>query len=268
MVCLLYGNVFKVSGDYITFDSLYFTSCANCPLLADTSILRVGAVYGLTGADYLTVKNCEFNDCPIGVYVNGTNGVVTNNYLHDCNRYLSNPDWGPLAVVIGNAYAEVSYNRCNNYIKVGGNYGADGGFIEIDSRYFGGAIHDLKIHHNKTIGNRGFMEVTTAGDGINVWYNVSDDYQEFIFWWSGNNSRMDNNTIIRTRPSNNGAVNTVFTMSNARFTARNNIFVVANSVQVWVTGGGNYGSVLRENNLYYCTDNSTTDPSGLRYPRR
>jgi hypothetical protein len=263
----LNGNVIQVQGKYITVDGLYFTGCANCPTTNDTDILKVGVVYGMVGSDYLTVQNCEFNDCPIGVYLNGQHSLVTNNYLHDCTRFLSNPDWGPIGIVVGNAYNEISYNRCNNYVHVGGNYGADGGFLEFDDRYFGVKVHDVKVHHNITSGNQGFLEVETqvTGSNLDVYYNVSNDYQEFIFYWGGSNSKIENNTVIRTLPSNNGAVNTVFTMKNSSFTARNNIFLVANGIQVWVTapyGVGNYGSVVRQNNLYYCTDGSTSDPSG------
>ena len=113
----------------------------------------------------------------------------------------------------------------------------------------------------------GFLEIETnvEGDNIDVYYNLSDDYQQFIFYWGGNNSKIENNTVIRTKPSLNGAVNTVFTMRKGNFTVRNNIFVVANGVQVFVTAPydvGNYNQVIHENNLYYCTDGSTDDPCG------
>lgn len=76
---------------------------------------------------------------------------------------------------------------------------------------------------------------------------------------------MENNTVIRTRPSNHGASNTVFSMRNGNFTLRNNIFIVSNGIQVLVTAPynvGNYSNVVHENNIYYCTDSSTPDPCG------
>jgi len=263
----LNGNVIQVKGTYVVIDGLSFKNCANSASTIDKEILLVGAVYSVTGADYLTVKKCEFIDCPIGIYINSQYCLITNNILRDCNRFLSEPDWGPLGIVIGNAYNEISYNTCSNYVKVGGNYGADGGFLEFDDRYFGNKVHDVKVHHNKSFGNMGFLEVETQveGDNLDVFYNLSVDYQEFIFYWGGNNSKVENNTIIRTMPSNNGAVNTVFTMRNGNFALRNNIFVVANGIQVLVTapyGVGNYDNVVHENNLYYCTDGSTADPCG------
>lgn len=264
---LLNGNVLQVHGSYITIDGLYFTGCANAGSKVDKEILLTGAVYAVTGADHFTVRNCTFNDCPIGVTVNSRYSLVTHNQFRDCNRFLSEPDWGPIAVLIGNAYNEVCYNECSNYVKVGGNYGADGGFIELDDRYFGNKVHHVNIHHNRSIANQGFLEIESKveGDSLNVYYNVSDDYQQFIFFWGGNNSKIENNTVIRTRPSNNGAVNTVFTMRNSRFTLRNNIFVVANGIQVFVTAPydvGNYKDAVHENNIYFCTDGSTKDPCG------
>ena len=54
-------------------------------------------------------------------------------------------------------------------------------------------------------------------------------------------------------------------MKEGNFTVRNNIFVVANGIQVFVTAPydvGNYDQVIHENNLYYCSDGSTDDPCG------
>ena len=263
----LNGNVFQVSGSHIVIDGLSFSNCADANSQNDKSVLKAGAVFTQTGADHIIVKNCEFIDCPIGVNITGQHSLITSNTFKDCNRFLSEPNWGPLGIVIGNAFNEISYNTCSNYVNVGGAFGADGGFIELDDRFFGVKVHDIKIHHNKSFDNMGFLEIETniEGDNIDVYYNLSDDYQQFIFYWGGDNSKIENNTIIRTKPSLNGAVNTVFTMKNGNFTVRNNIFVVANGVQVWVTAPydvGNYDQVIHEHNLYYCTDGSVNDPSG------
>ncbi len=263
----LNGSVIRLQGSYITIDGLHFMNCANAATKVDKEILLMGAVYGVTGSDHLNIKNNEFEDCPIGIYINGQHCVVANNNLHDCNRFLSEPDWGPIGIVIGNAYNDVSYNQCTNYVKVGGNYGADGGFIEFEDRYFGNKVHHVNVHHNTSIANQGFLEIESkvTGDSLNVYYNFSDDYQQFIFYWGGNRSRVDNNTVIRTRPSNHGSVNTVFTMTNPDFSLKNNIFLVANGIQVWITAPynvGNYAKVIHENNIYYCLDASTADPCG------
>lgn len=263
----LHGNVFQIEGKHIILKGLSFSNCANSILQGGKDVLSVGAICTMPGADFVTIKNSDFIDCPIGVNIISQHCLVTNNVFKDCNRFLSEPDWGPLGIVIGNANNEISYNTCSNYVKVGGNYGADGGFIELDDRYFGNKVHDVKIHHNKSFDNMGFLEIETnvEGDNIDVYYNLSDDYQQFIFYWGGNNSKVENNTVIRTKPSLNGAVNTVFTMRKGNFTLRNNIFIVANGVQVLVTAPydvGNYDQVIHENNLYFCSDGSTDDPCG------
>ncbi len=264
---ILNGNVIQVHGKFISVEGLHFKDCSNTNSSNDKEILSVGAIYAVTGADNLTVKDCEFTNCPIGIYINSQYCLITNNYIHDCNRFLSEPDWGPIGIVIGNSYNEVSYNTCRNYVKVGGNYGADGGFLEFDDRYFGNKVHTVKVHHNISIENQGFAEIESkvTGDSLNFYYNLSDDYQQFIFYWGGNNSKVENNTVIRTRPSNNGAVNTVFAMKNGDFSLRNNIFVVGNGIQVLNTAPydmGNYEKVVHEHNLYFCNDESTTDPCG------
>jgi len=263
----LNGNVFQLRGSHIVINGLSFSKCANSNSKSDKSVLEVGAIFTQTGADYIVIKNCEFTDCPIGVNIIGQHSLITRNKFQDCNRFLAEPDWGPLGILVGNAFNEISYNTCSNYVKVGGNYGADGGFIELDDRYFGNKVHDIKIHHNKSFDNMGFLEIETniEGDNIDVYYNLSDDYQEFIFYWGGDNSKIENNTVIRIKPSLNGAVNTVFTMRKGNFTLRNNIFVVANGIQVFVTAPydvGNYNQVIHENNLYFCTDGSTDNPCG------
>ncbi len=263
----LHGNVFQIEGKHIILEGLSFSKCANSISQGGKDVLSVGAVCTMPGADFVTIKNSDFTDCPIGVNIISQHCLVTNNVFKDCNRFLSEPDWGPLGIVIGNANNEISYNTCSNYVKVGGNYGADGGFIELDDRYFGTKVHDVKIHHNKSFDNMGFLEIETNvdGDNIDVYYNLSDDYQQFIFYWGGKNSKIENNTVIRTKPSLNGAVNTVFTIRKENFIIRNNIFVVANGIQVLKTAPydiGNYDSVIHENNLYFCSDGSTNDPCG------
>lgn len=264
----LNGNAFQINGSNVIIDGLHFEECANDSTQQDKKILSLGAVFANIGADSLIIKNCKFNDCPIGINILSQHCTITNNEFSNCNRFLSEPDWGPLGIVIANAYNEICYNTCLNYVKIGGNWGADGGFIELDDRYFGTKVHDIKIHHNKSIDNMGFVEVETQVEGhnIDIYYNLSNDYQEFVFFWGGDSSKIENNTVIRTKPSLNGAVNTVFTMRNDNFTLRNNIFVVANGIQVLKTapyGVGNYANVIHEHNLYWSFDSSVNNPCGL-----
>jgi hypothetical protein len=107
------------------------------------------------------------------------------------------------------------------------------------------------------------MEVTNAGKNLDVSYNVSDDFQEFIFYWSGDSSRIENNTVIRTRPAN-ATVNVVLTFRKKGFIFRNNIFVIADSLKVFGSGAYDAWSFdqLHEHNLYYSIDGSSKDPVG------
>jgi hypothetical protein len=266
------GNVVQVKGSFITIDGLLFSHTANYAGTAvdtlnkkgdDKKILLAGAVHQQTNAHHLTIINCEFFDCPIAINVSGQHNLITKNYLHDCNRYLWEPDWGPIGIFIANANNEVSYNKCINYKKEGGNFGADGGFIELDSRYFGGPIHHVYIHHNHSSANEGFLEITNSGNHLTISYNVSDDYQQFIFFWEGDSSKVENNTVIRTRPANS-TVNTVFSFKHSGYLIRNNIFVLANGLQAFA--GGAYDArnfnQLHENNIYFVVDKTITDPVG------
>lgn len=277
---VLNGNVIQVHGSFVSISGLHFAHTANCsytePVKAeeywknealririDKKVLLVGAIYQSEEAGNLTVSDCEFEDCPIAIYVNGQHNKIVRNFFHDCNRVLWDPLWGPIAVVIANAFNEVAYNKCINYKREGGTFGADGGFIELDSRYYGGPIHDVSVHHNESIANEGFMEITNSGSHLNISYNLSDDYQQFIFFWEGDSSEVNNNTVIRTRPANS-SVNVVFTFKHSGYVIRNNIFVVADSMQVFA--GGAYEArnfnQQHENNLYYVAGKGTVDPVG------
>jgi len=274
-----YGTSFFINGDFLIIDGLYFHGGADAQQGSGDDAMSVGAVFVNVGGDHVTVRNCEFNDCVIGVNSVGLYTQINNNNFHDFNRWLWNPNWGPLGVVIGSAYADVSYNRFTNIYKVGGAYGADGGAIEVDDRFFDQSAHDIDIHHNVSTRCYGFLEVETecAGNNIDVYYNVSNDYQEFIFYWGSHDSKVENNTVIRTLAplGNPPSVNTVFSMAYSwgnvpnrePFTVRNNIFVVSNDLQVWVDAPYDanigYTSAVKENNIYYSADGSNKDPHGL-----
>jgi hypothetical protein len=272
------GTSFFIDGDHIIIDGLYFHGGADAQQGNGNDAMKVGAVFIGVGSDYVTVKNCEFYDCVIGVNSVGLCTQINNNNFHDFNRWLYSPSWGPLGVVVGSAYADVSYNTFTNIYKVGGRFGADGGAIEIDDRFFGQSAHDVKIHHNISTYCYGFLEIegNVSGKNLDVYYNVSYDYQQFIFYWGGHDSKVENNTVIRTLPplGDPPSVNTVFGMAfkwdegeTGPFTVRNNIFVVGNGLQVWVDAPYDarqgYASAVKENNIYYSADGSTDDPHGL-----
>lgn len=220
------------------------------------------------GTKYNIIKNCEMENCPIGVQCYGQNCLITQNHIHDCNKFLEYPNWGPIGIMVATSNNEISYNRITNYTVSGGTFGTDGGAIEIDNDAY--ANDNINIHHNYSSGNEGFLEIigsTPSTNNVKVSYNVSDDYQQFIFFWSGMNCFVENNTVLCLRPLNS-RVRVVFSFANeGEVTIRNNIFVLANGLQVF--GGDSVYTATRwnqphYNNLYYVVDGSQADPCGIQ----
>ncbi len=268
----LNGNVFRIRGDYIIIDGLYFHDGAGSADARTESALKTGDVYVDREADHVTVENCEFYNSPVAIHTNGEYTLITRNHMHDCNRALAFPGWGPIAVIVSNAHSEISYNRCTNYILPGGEYGSDGGFIEVDPRCYGRPVTGLKIHHNDSYGNEGFLEIEGSEpgiDGISVSYNFSNDYQEFIFFWSGRNCLVENNTILRVLPKNS-VTDVVFSFRYGGQIIRNNVFIVNGGKRVFSNNGtetwgfgANYKGQIHSYNLYFSIDGSVSDPIGL-----
>jgi hypothetical protein len=266
------GNVFQIKGDYIIIDGLYFHDGAESADAQAASVLKIGDVYIDRGADHVTVEDCEFFNSPVGIHTNGEYTLITHNNFHDCNRALAFPGWGPIAVILANANSEISYNQCTNYILPGGEYGADGGFLEVDPRCYGQPVTGLKIHHNYSYGNEGFLEIEgseSGNGGVTVSYNFSNDYQEFIFFWSSRNCLVENNTILRVLPKNS-VTDVVFSFRYGGNIIRNNIFIVNGGKRVFSNNGtetwgfgANYPGQIHNNNLYYSIDGSASDPIGL-----
>jgi hypothetical protein len=264
------GNVIQIKASYIVVDGLYFHDGPEAPARGNSVVLRTGAVFIDKSADHNVIRNCEADNTPIAINVQGEYNLISRNHLHDCTRFLRPPGWGPIAVLIGNSNNEIAYNHIENYVATGGRYGADGGALEIDSRLYGLGVRDVSIHHNQSYGNEGFLEVESskAADRINVSYNVSNDYQQFIFFWAGTNSVVENNTVLRVLPKNS-VTDVVFSFKQPGNTIRNNIFVVNSKRQVFSDNGtevykmGDYSGQKRQNNLYYSVDGTQPDPCGL-----
>jgi hypothetical protein len=267
---LLNGNVIQIKGKFVIVDGFYFHDGAQSPSTKDEDVLRTGDVFIAKGADHNIIRNCEVKNSPVGFHVCGQFCLITHNHLHDCNRVLAGKSWGPIALIVSNAYNEISYNRITNYIIAGGEFGADGGALEFDPRIYGDAIHDVKIHHNYSYGNEGFLEVTQGQDRVWVTYNVSNDFQEFILLWQGHDWFIENNTVLRILPKNS-VTDVVFTFKGNDSTIRNNIFVVnsgrkvfsTNGTQVWNSANANYAGQKHSHNIYFSIDGSQKDPSGL-----
>jgi len=264
---ILNGNMIQINGSYIVVNGLYFHDGIPVDAKKDLRVRgEAGAILIAPGAEHNIIKNCEIENCPIGIQVIGQYNLITHNYIHDCNIFLDFPMWGPIGIMVANSNNEISYNRITNYKAIGGAFGADGGAIEIDDQKY--AKDNIYVHHNYSVGNEGFLEITkgTSTNNIQVSYNVSDDYQEFIFFWAGTNCVVENNTVLCLKPRNS-RVRVVFSFANkGEVTVRNNIFVLANGLQVF---GGDSVYTATEwnqphyNNLYYVVDEAQTDPCGI-----
>lgn len=262
------GNVFLIQGSHIILDGLYFHNGPS--VLPGTSgiVRKTGAVFVAIGANHNIIRNCEVYDYPIGFHIYGQHCLITRNYIHDCTGFLQFPHWGPIGIMVATSNNEISYNRIENYVVTGGTWGADGGAIEIDNSKI--PKENIKIHHNHSVGNEGFLEVINPCDvsNIHVHHNISDDYQQFIFFWAGRDSIFENNTVLCRKPRN-ANLRSVFALSKGAvrsITIRNNIFAVADGLQVFVGLGYSVKNQdfnpPHSHNLFFSIDGSQKDPCG------
>ncbi len=273
---VLNGNVIQIKGSYVIVDGLYFHDGAQSPTVKNEDVLRVADVFVAKGADHNIIRNSEVKNSPVGFHICGQFNLITRNRLHDTNRYLAGANWGPIAIVLSNGNNEVSYNRITNYLSIGGKYGADGGALEFDPRIYGDPIHDVKIHHNYSYGNEGFLESTRSDSQPTgrVWiaYNVSNDYQEFILLWQGHDWSIENNTVLRVLPKNS-VTDVVFTFRENGNAIWNNIFVVSSGRKVFSDNGtsaygmANWAGQTHYANIYLSVDGSQSDPVGVALGR-
>ena len=260
------GRMIQIDGCHIVIDGLYFHDGIPANRNRNLTAREAGAIFVSLEAEHNIIKNCEIENCPMGIQVISQNNLITHNYIHDCNIFLSYPNWGPIGIMVANSNNEISYNKIVNYFSRGGTFGADGGAIEIDDQKH--AKDNIFIHHNYSTGNEGFLEITggESANNIQVSYNVSDDYQEFIFFWEGTNCIVENNTVLCLKPPNS-RLRVVFSFENEyEVTVRNNIFVLAKGLQVFA--GDNVYSANKwnqphSNNIYFVVDGTREDPCGI-----
>lgn len=256
----LNGNVIQIKGSYIVIDDLFFHDCATVtydsigPELWE-GVHKLGAVFIAIGADHNIVQNCEVTKCPVGIKVYGEYNLITHNYIHDNNEPMA-PHWGPIGIVVCTSNNEISYNRIVNYVAPSKAYGHDGGAIEIDDKKY--SKRNIKIHHNYSIGNQGFIEFVgrTFQDNILIHHNVCKDYQSFVgFTGPCTNIKMENNTVVRVLAHKNPDSEDVIFWSyfdNKNIIVHNNIFYYDPSKVEPVYSRDIF---IRSHNLYYRTDN-------------
>jgi len=162
------GNAMRIRGDYQIVDSLYFHHTAAA---WDSSgyerVWSVGALHVSLGNDHVIIRNNEFANNAKAIQSYSEYSLITQNNIHDgnpdqSNGFLSAPYWGPIGIHLGIGNQEVSYNAITNMYVMGGEWGGDGGAIELDD----GRNHkdNIHIHHNTTLHNMGFMEVSYVHD--------------------------------------------------------------------------------------------------------
>ena len=207
------GNGIQLNGDYQILENVY---CFGTNAATDGGYLNVWKLGGIKinlGADHCIVRNCEVEDCPIGINSYGEYTLITKNKVHDCNRPIWFPYWGPIGIRLGMGNQEIAWNEIRNYHSMGGEWGGDGGAIEIDDGR--NPRNNIYIHHNKSSACMGFCEMSYNFDicakdtvdcltenriynNIVIAYNESSDYRTFTqFWAPLSNSFIENNTIYR-----------------------------------------------------------------------
>src|SRR3989344_9163663 len=111
---------------------------------------------------HVTVKNSEATNVGIGIAINGSNNIITNNYIHDLKMVVndqggSGNDFGAVGIEIFNGPNEVSYNRLVKCIAPSYDFGTDGGAVEIYLSY--GNADGSSFHHNYAEETDGFIEI-------------------------------------------------------------------------------------------------------------
>jgi hypothetical protein len=270
------GNAMRIRGDYQIVENLHFHHTASAWDDSDfEQVWSVGALHVSLGNDHVIIRNNEFANNAKAIQSYSEYSVITQNYIHDgnsaqSNGFLSSPYWGPIGIHLGIGNQEVSYNTIENMYVAGGEWGADGGAIEIDD----GRNHkdNIHIHHNTTEHNMGFLEVSWWADiakisstNITIYHNVSRDYQNFVLWWAPtSNSTIESNTIIRTDNELYGPFDGVFffDVRPADVTITKNIIVTDNDLgeKVFIKGwGGGIYDTIHTNNCYWDVDDGNVD---------
>ncbi|RKR75873.1 choice-of-anchor Q domain-containing protein [Frondihabitans australicus] len=207
-------NILVLDASYISVKDLAFTNSAVFNNDDGTGI--TGPKYELSGAvditangDYALVQDNVFTDVGVGVKTYGQYSDIEHNSFENLQIAFVGEDsgsqtsYGAIGVSLDNSNEHVAYNNFINCRSTDSPYGADGGAIEIEGFDFD--KNDITIDHNYSRGSQGFLEVTeTHSSNVNLSYNVSDDYQQFIAWDTTTTPdayTASNNTVIRRHDS-------------------------------------------------------------------
>lgn len=255
---MLNGNAIRVDGSYIVIDGLYFHDCATAPIGTKGGSQKVGAIFISTTAEHNIVQNCEITRSPMCIHIYGQHNLITHNYVHD-NIVFDTDGWWAVGIMICNSNNEVSYNEIVNCRQTSKEYGYDGGAMELDDRDY--PKDNISIHHNRTRGNEGFLEVVEGSVSLKnllVAYNVVDDWQQFLRLSSTEieNARVENNTVLLIRPKDSTVEPSMLDFSwfgtcgtgqpSSMLTYRNNIFFLGENYKV-----SPHCDFPHDHNIYY-----------------
>ncbi len=248
------GNAIRFNGDYLVADGLYFFNVPPPPDGNFTIVWSAGALRILLGADHCIIKNCFFDKVPKAIQSHGEYTLITHNTLIGKPVLLGSKYWGPIGIQLGIGNQEISYNLIKEFwVTEGHGWGGDGGAIEIDD----GRNHknNFYIHHNRTINNCGFLEISWNYDiehrevwNLRVAFNVSSDFQSIGFLEAPlHDSYIDNNTFDRTRqlPHYNSSMEVQI----GNPIVRNNLIILSGPPPYFADDGKHH--VTQQNNWYY-----------------
>ena len=255
------GNAIRFNGDYLIADGLYFHNVPPPPKGKFETVWLAGALRILLGADHCIIRNCYFDTVPKAVQSHGEYTLITHNTMIGEQVLLGSKYWGPIGIQLGIGNQEISYNTIRDFwVTEGHGWGGDGGAIEMDD----GRNHkdNVYIHHNRTINNCGFLEISWDYDieHMEVWnlrvaFNVSSDYQSIGFLEAPlHDSYIDNNTFDRTHqlPHYNSAMEVQL----GNPIVRNNLIILAGPNPYLADDGQHH--VTQKNNWYYQISNPDT----------
>jgi hypothetical protein len=251
------GNAIRLVGDFLVIDGLYFHDIAPPPNGEFKIVWSSGAVRILLDANHNVIRNCYFDLVPKAIQSHGEYTLITHNIMIGKHVLLGSPYWGPIGVQLGIGNQEVSYNTIKGFwVKDGHAWGADGGAIEMDD----GRFHkdNVYIHHNRTIENCGFLEISWQFDiqhrsvkNLRVAFNISTDWQSIGFLEAPlYDSHIDHNTFDRSHQIH---FNSALEVQIGTPIVRNNLFILKGPAPY--IADDNKVHVINHNNWYYQISN-------------
>lgn len=259
------GNAIRFNGDYLIADGLYFY---DVPPPSDGKFITVwsaGALRIMLGSDHCIIRNCFFDKVPKAIQSHGEYTLITHNIMIGKQVLLGSEYWGPIGIQLGIGNQEICYNIIKDFwVTEGHAWGGDGGAIEMDD----GRNHkdNIYIHHNRTINNCGFLEISWDYDiehrevwNLRIAFNISTDFQSIGFLEAPlHDSYIDNNTFDRTRQLH---YNSAMEVQLGNPIVRNNLIILSGPAPYLADDEQHH--VTQQNNWYY----QVNDPSQVYFPQ-